>query len=297
VQAYPERADILDLKNEASNEIRCDRCGSIPVIKRGVRKTKHGIRQRYECKECGRRFTYEPIKHRKATTKLIALTMDLYFKELSLRKITDTIYQFYGIKLHHETVRIWINTFMGKINEHVNKLEPNVGDTWLVDEQKVKSDGDWVWSWNAMDKETRFLIANAVTYHRNDLSAQKVLRKARETVKGNPKDIITDGLASYPKAIRTVFEGNVNHIGGVGIRDRINNNILERYHGTYRERDKVMRGLEGKETASQMLENYRTYYNFVRKHSALDNKTPSEIAGINLNLGRNKWMGLIEQSL
>ena len=58
-----------------------------------------------------------------------------------------------------------------------------------------------------------------------------------------------------------------------------------------------MRGLEGKETASQMLENYRTYYNFVRKHSALDNKTPSEIAGINLNLGRNKWMGLIEQSL
>jgi len=77
-------------------------------------------------------------------------------------------------------------------------------------------------------------IANAVTYHRNDLSAQKVLRKARETAKGNPKDIITDGLASYPKAIRTVFEGNVNHIGGVGIRDRINNNVLERYHGTYR---------------------------------------------------------------
>jgi len=49
-----------------------------------------------------------------------------------------------------------------------------------------------------------------------------------------------------------------------GIIDRINNNVLERHHETYRERDKVMRGLEGKETVSQMLENYRTYYNFVR---------------------------------
>jgi len=70
-----DNADILDLKNEASNEIRC---GSANVIKRGVRKTKHGFRQRYERKECGRRFTHEPIKHRKATTKFIALMMDLH---------------------------------------------------------------------------------------------------------------------------------------------------------------------------------------------------------------------------
>ncbi len=89
----------------------------------------------------------------------------------------------------------------------------------------------------------------------------------------------------------------MNHIGGIGIRDRINNNKLERYHGTYRERDKVMCGLEGKETATQMLENYRTYYNFIREHSSLDGHTLSEIAGINLNLRRNKWMGLIKQSL
>jgi len=46
-----------------------------------------------------------------------------------------------------------------------------------------------------------------------------------------------------------------------------------------------------------MNENMRIYYNFIREHSALDGLTPAEMAGINLNLGRNKWMGLIEQSL
>jgi len=57
-----------------------------------------------------------------------------------------------------------------------------------------------------------------------------------------------------------------------------------------------MHGLEGKETASQMLENYQTYYNFVSEHSILSN-TPAEMAGLNLTLGRNRWMRLITQSL
>jgi len=289
--------DILDFKKEfETDEIRCDRCDSHRIVKRGHRKTKHGLRQTYMCKECGCRFTIGPIKHRKANTKLIALCLDLYHKGLSLRKIADTVYQFYGVRIHHDTVRVWINTYMSKITEYVNKFEPNVGDRWNVDEQKIRADGNMVWSWNALDNKTRFLIANAVTYHRNDKSAQIVFKKARNQVGGCPVDIVTDGLKSYPNAIKAVFGDNVTHIGNVGIRDKINNNNVERFHGTYRERDKVMRGLENKETASQMLENYRTYYNFVREHSVLG-KTPSEEAGINLELGRNKWLGLITQAL
>ncbi len=295
-----ERADILDLQTEMDNndEIRCDRCNSLNVIKRGRRKTKGGVRQRYECKECGRRFTNEPIKHRKATTKLIALTMDLYYKGLSLRKIADTIEQFYGISLHHETIRIWINTFMGKINQYVNGLEPNVGDTWHIDEQKIKADGEWYYSWNILDEKTRFLIANEVTKERSILETQMVMRKAKEITRGGkPWFIISDGMSSYPCAIRQQFGDDTQHIGGVGIRDRINNNVLERYHGTYRERDKVMRGLENNTTAKQMNDNIRTYYNFIRRHTALDGQTPAEEAGINLSLGRNRWMGLLTQAL
>ncbi len=39
------------------------------------------------------------------------------------------------------------------------------------------------------------------------------------------------------------------------------------------------------------------HYNFVRPHMALEGKTPSEEANIHLNLGHNKWKGLIEKAI
>jgi len=298
-QKLKANTDILEIETELDTRgIRCDRCNSHHVIKRGKRKTKQGIRQRYECKECKRRFTIEPIKHRKATTKLIALCMDLYFKGLSIRKISDTIYQFYKVKLCHTTIMRWINTHMKQINNYVGQFEPNVGEVWHIDEQKVKSGGDWVYSWNMMDGNTRFLISNGVTHGRSLLETEGVMRKAKRDAHGvMPRVVISDGMNAYPSGIRGVFGDGVVHVGGVGIRDRVNNNVLERYHGTYRERNKVMRGLENGVSAKQMNENLRTYYNFIRGHTALGGLTPSEEAGINLGLGRNKWMGLISQSL
>lgn len=221
--------------------------------------------------------------------------MDLYFKGLSFRKIADTIYQFYGIKIHHDTIRRWINKFMDRINKHVNKIEPNVGDVWHVDEQQIKINGEWYYSWNVLD-ENRFLIANVITKGRSVFETEMVLKKALKNTHGvKPKIIITDGMKAYPTAIKNVFGDDVTHIHNVGLRNRINNNIIERYHGTYRERDKVMRGLESVKTARQMNENMRTYYNFIREHQTLKH-TPAEEVGINLTTHRNRWMTLLQKS-
>jgi transposase-like protein len=293
-----DNADVLNLETDMDrDEIRCDQCESLNVIKRGVRKTKSGEKQRYECKECGRRFTDNREKYRKANKELIALTMDLYFKGLSTRKIADTLEQFHKIDVHHTTVSRWINTYMEKINEKTKELEPNVGEVWHVDEQKIRVDGEWHYSWNVMD-ENRYLIANTVTKERSILETEMVLRKALENAKGvKPRAIITDGMSAYPAAIRNVFGSETVHIGGVGIRDPINNNVLERYHGTYRERDKVMRGLYKPNTARKMTENIRTYYNFIRPHSGIEGFTPAQQAGITTDVSRNRWMGLLNQSL
>jgi len=37
-------------------------------------------------------------------------------------------------------------------------------------------------------------------------------------------------------------------------------------------------------------------YNFNRKHMALGNKTPAEVAIPQLELGKNKWLDLIRRS-
>jgi len=111
---------IDDESNKAYGDlIECIYCGSPDVIRMGKRKTQCGERQRYQCKSCNRKFVSDPIKGYKATAKLITLSMDLYFKGLSYRKIADTLFQFYDLEVHHETVRRWINTFMKAINKYV----------------------------------------------------------------------------------------------------------------------------------------------------------------------------------
>lgn len=46
--------------------------------------------------------------------------------------------------------------------------------------------------------------------------------------------------------------------------------------------------MENDESASKLVKGYRIFYNFIRPHQALNGKTPTEMIGINLNLGKNQ---------
>ena len=57
----------------------------------------------------------------------------------------------------------------------------------------------------------------------------------------------------------------------------------------------VMRGMQTKATAQQIIEAIRINYNFVGEHSALK-KTPAEKAGIKLELGEKKIENLVRMA-
>ncbi len=58
-----------------------------------------------------------------------------------------------------------------------------------------------------------------------------------------------------------------------------------------------MRGLENEEHTEIMLDNFRTYYNFIRSHMGLNGRTPAEMVGLDINLDRNKMLDLLERSV
>ncbi len=70
------------------------------------------------------------------------------------------------------------------------------------------------------------------------------------------------------------------------ILEGIDNNIVERLHGTIRERTKVMGGLDNEQSAIRMIEGQRIYCNYLRPHMALNGKTPAEVAGLNMELAK-----------
>ena len=296
--------EVLELTESINEEkISCPSCKSDDIIKRGIRKTKTEQKQRYMCKGCNKRFVTQIISKIKVNAKMITLVMDLYYKGNSLRDIQDTIKQFFNIKLHHETVRRYILRFTEQINNYVDNFTPAVSDKWHFDEQmiKTKKKDEWLWCWNVVDNQTRFLIANNVTKGKSIEEARQIFKKAKEVTKENKQlELVTDGLPAYEQAIKQEFttderkQGAVFHNRNAGIsKARKNNNIVERYHNQYREFDKIRRGFD---KVKEWNEGFRLYNNFIKENSSLG-MTPALASAIDLGLGRNKWLDLLKQSL
>ncbi|MCP8313789.1 MAG: DDE-type integrase/transposase/recombinase [archaeon] len=275
-----------------SDTIPCNSCGSIRVMRYGHSCNK----QVFKCKDCGKKFREESlIKKAKYDPELITITLDLYFKGISLRKISDHIRQFYGYEVNFSTIYKWIERYVEIMTSYVKKLAPKLGGNWHVDEMFVKVKGEWKYLWNIMDKETKFQLVSEVTKIRNEVTGDRVIRLAKEIAKATPTTITTDKAGAYPRAVERAFLGEKNkpkHIITVrGAGTPSGNQPVERLHNTIRERNKVQRGWKKDDTPlrnGQMI-----YYNFIRPHMTLEGKTPAEKANIELNLKGNRWLDLI----
>ena len=281
----------------------CPECQSPNISKQGIRKNKSGSKQKYKCLNCGAYFILDLTKHLKGNARMVCLVLDMYYKGNSLRDIQDTLYKNFGLKLHHETVRRWINRFMAKINNYTANLKPQTSDIMHIDEQVIQVGKDNEYCWNAMDNKTRFLLATQITKVRRIKDARNIIKKAKAVISQTPEVVATDKGQFYKKAIKREFAGGHRYMTAEDnakalyhATTKMDNQIIERYHGTFRERDKVIRGFKSENTADKYIENWKTYYNFVKPHMALNGLTPSEVAGINIGLDKNRWLSLIKLS-
>jgi putative transposase len=282
----------VSIKNTDIQE--CKFCHSNNIMKYGKKNGK----QNYMCKSCNRKFVYNvDFEDMKYNPKIIALTLDLYFKGVSLRKISHHLKQFYELDIAHMTIYNWIEKYVGIMNEYVNTIQPDIGEVWHTDEMMVNIGGSWEYLWNVIDENTRYQLASVVSTERRTRDARMVFQKAKSNSGGRkPKFLVTDGLGAYKVAVNKEFKTNTDeteHLFNVGLQHHPNNNHVERLHGTIRQREKVMRGLKTDETP--IVEGHRLYYNFIKPHESLDGRTPSEEAGVIIE-GDNKWLTLMRKA-
>lgn len=106
---------------EAEPKVTCAFCKSENVVKWGHRKTGFGQVQRYACRECNRKFVVDKgFCNMKNSLKTITLTLDLYFKGLSQRKIADHLKQFENVCVNQTTILRWIQKYM-KLLQNIRK--------------------------------------------------------------------------------------------------------------------------------------------------------------------------------
>jgi transposase-like protein len=279
------------------NISECIYCGSNSIKKKGLRKNKSGNIQKFYCRNCQRCFTFnlgfERMKH---NPQAITSAMQLYFSGESLRNTMKSL-RLLGVEVSYRTILNWIRKYVKLMQNYVEKIVPNVSDTWRADELYVKIKGNMKYLFALIDDETRYWIAQEVAETKHQHDARRLFRMSERLMGKKPMTLITDGLMTYHDAYkkewRTLAYPRTEHIRHVTIKGDRNNNKMERFNGEIRDREKTMRGLKKEETP--ILKGYQIFHNYIRVHEGLEGKTPSEACGIKVE-GKNKWLTLIQNA-
>ena len=272
----------------------CKFCNGERVIKNGKKNGK----QQWKCKDCGHQFINEgELVKVRVSKQVIATALDLYYEGLSLRKVARQIRKIFGVNIDHSTIWYWTQKYTPLVKDFTQSLTPQTRKgIWHVDETWIKrKKEEGFWYWDIIDRDTRFIVGTHLSKHRYIKDAASVFTDGKRQFHDRPKMVICDGLPAYYKGLKKAY-------GGMTVRDKIvfvqkagiskkmpsNNNRIERYHNTIKDRTKIMRGMQN---PLGILDGYTLHYNFIRTHMTLKT-TPAHISGIHLPF-ENGWSDLI----
>ncbi len=275
----------------------CIFCKSQNIKKHGIRRNKSGNIQRFACLDCKKTFSINlGFEKMRASPQMITSAMQLYFTSESYRNVQKFL-RLQGVEVSHVTVYSWVKKYTNLMEKYLEKITPQVSDTWRADELYFKVKGNNKYLYALMDDETRIWIAKQVSDTKFSADVRPMFRQAKERAQKRPKVFITDGAHNFMDAHKKEFwtlKGTKSiHVRHIHIQGDKNNNKMERLNGEIRDREKVFRGL--KKEDSPAISGYQIYHNYIRPHMALNGDTPADRAGIKIE-GDNKWITLIQNA-
>lgn len=287
-----------NISHGKADEIKCLFCKSSNFIKKGFRKTEHrGKIQKYYCKGCHKFFTQDEGFYRmRYSAETITLSVDVYLSNLSSRKMRNQLRRHFQRKISHVTILDWVRKYSLKVYNYVERLGYNLGSEFYADETMIRREGQDDRFWACVDYQTRLITGVHYSIDGNINEAKEFIKKAIK--KGKPKFIQTDSAKFYPKAFKRLFYKN--KLGGLEIEHKVQNYQKTRIHNYKIEtvfmkiKDRVddFRGLKALWSAPIIMMGLTIQHNWIEQHSTTK-KVPCELAGQNLNLGENRWLGLI----
>lgn len=262
-------------KWEASS-VSCKYCQSPNTIRFGIVK---GI-QRYYCKVCRRKFVPDSLPRMKTASHIVASAVGAYFRGMPLDSIQGQLQQDYGLGMSEYGIYKWVEHFSEKAVKEAKTFKPRVGDVWIADETVLKIGGRNMWFWDIIDRDSRFLLASRVSMTRTTKDAQALMEQAAARAGKTPKAVITDRLAAYIDGIELAFGADTRHIQSKPFTDTNSTNIIERFHGTLKERTDIVRGFKSLVKSKLITDAWLVHYNFFKEHTTLGDIPPAQKMGI-----------------
>ena len=272
--------------------IKCVHCKATNYIKWGKRKTENrGIIQKYKCLICSKHFTNDEGFYRmRNSEEKITAAIDLYFSNLSSRKVRNHFRRHWQHNASHMSVLEWCRRYTLKVQKYVATMQPQLSGQFYMDETEI----DW---------GTRFI--NSTMYAPHNQTVEDAIAFLKQTcAKGKPKFIQTDAGQFYPQAMHKLFY-NVHIKASNNDRMEVEHRVIN-YHKTGKHnvrietvfmkvKDRVddFRGLKALWSAPILMQGIILQHNFIEAHTALGT-TPAQKAGLNEKAG---WKELLFNSL
>lgn len=289
-------------------QIKCLHCGKSNYKKKGFRKTQNrGKIQKFYCFECNRYFTNDEGFYRmRNSEEKITECIDLYFSNLSSRKVRNHLRRHRPKNASHEAILNWCRKYVLKVTKYIDTLQPSLSGKIYADETEIprgngqnKKGGDIFWC--SVDWDTRYINATLYSPHHQNIEDGIEFMK-RIKAKTMPKFIQTDALPLYLFVFNKVFgqgkrkydlptEHIINNVHKTGKH----NVRIETVFSKVKDRVDDFRGLKALWSAPILMQGIIIQHNFIEAHTTTG-QVPSELAGLKLELEMNRWLGLIKLS-
>ena len=267
-------------------EAWCGSCGSVDYKWRETRSLKRmvGKHERYECNECGVRFTDRP--------GFVGLHYAEWIVLRALRRVANkqsphtaarTLWEDYEVEISGRTIQRWVDKFPRIVETFARRLKIKSGDAASVDEKFFKSKGEDRWFFYTREMSSRFILSSKTAGDKLNFDAERLFFDMLKQLGRRPRFMLSDRLRGFREAFVKLLHADPEpesiHLANLAIKGKhVDNNQHERQNGGLDEYLDGRRGFNSDHPGLFRL--YVIFHNFLRPHKALGGKTHAEEAGI-----------------
>lgn len=207
--------------------------------------------------------------------------MDLYYnKAFSLNAISNRILKKYNYFISEASIlrRIYKISRLGF--REVMNYHPTVGQTWLVNETRIRVLGKNYCLVDIMDTETKFLLASRLLTMLTENNIKSAVRLSINKAGKIASNLIFINKYDSIKEIK-FFQDRFFSDTHITILDKEKSpEADDKYFHSFIKRNKLISNLKKRENINIVINGWIFHYNFRRVHDELFGKTPAEKASL-----------------
>jgi transposase-like protein/ribosomal protein S27E len=226
---------------------------------------------------------------------------------LSSRKTAAIMMDIHQLKISHQTVLNYADAVSSLIKPFVDDYPYELSNSYCGDETYLKVKGKWQYLFFFFDSVKKIILSYRLSPHRDTLSAIKALDDVLAKIKTLPDDLafIVDGNPIYLLAQHYFAQHgihfDIHQVIGLTNEDPISTEyrplkeIVERLNRTFKRSYKTTTGFKSSAGSIAFINLFVAYFNFLRPHSALEEKVPVLIPELDAQPHMPaRWSKLIE---